>query len=86
MATPRKKLWKYTIISNLILFALFILLSIIWFGFPSQLGRTWAKFDLLRNHYEFRVYGYPIGDGDRYNAELLAPYRSEEHTSELQSH
>ena len=72
MAERRKKLWKYTIISNLILIVLFTLMSIVWFGFPRELGRTWAKFDLLRNHYEVRVYGYPLGD--RSKAETLSRY------------
>ena len=72
MARLKKRIWKLAKISCWAFLAVFTLMSIAWFGFPRQLGRTWAKFDLFRNHYEVRVYGYPLGD--RNKAELLENY------------
>ena len=41
-------------------------LMVAYLNYPTQFGRAWANFDLMRNHYEVRYFGLTFMDDVMY--------------------
>ena len=57
-----KIVWRILGFAGSVCATVVVYLCVGYLFYPAQFGRAWANFDLMRNHYEIRYFGFTFMD------------------------